>query len=67
MSYIKGNRINACLYEKNMTRSELIDKTGIDASMMSKIINGTKKDIRLTTAHRIAKALDYPLEVVFIL
>jgi DNA-binding Xre family transcriptional regulator len=67
MSYIKGNRINACLYEKNMTRSELIDKTGIDASMMSKIINGTKKDIRLTTASRIAKALDYPLEVVFIL
>jgi DNA-binding Xre family transcriptional regulator len=50
-----------------MTRSELIDKTGIDASMMSKIINGSKKDLRLTTAHRIAKALDYPLEVVFIL
>jgi DNA-binding Xre family transcriptional regulator len=50
-----------------MTRSELIERTGIDTSMMSKIINGTKKDVRLTTAYKIAKVLDYPIEVVFIL
>jgi DNA-binding Xre family transcriptional regulator len=67
MQIIKGNRINACLYERNMTRSELIERTGIDTSMMSKIINGTKKDVRLTTAYKIAKVLDYPIEVVFIL
>lgn len=67
MSYIKGNRINSCLYERNMTRSELIERTGIDPSMMSKIINGSKKNLTLTTAHKIAKVLDYPVEVVFIL
>jgi DNA-binding Xre family transcriptional regulator len=42
MDYIKGNRINAILYEKNMTRAELIDILGIDPSFMAKIINNKK-------------------------
>lgn len=67
MEQIKGNRINAILNEKNMTRAELIDILGLDASFVAKIINGKKKNLNLTTAIRIAKALDYPVEVVFIL
>jgi len=66
METIKGNRINAILTEKNMTRSELIDLTGIDPSYMAKIINGKKKNIMITTAFKIATVLDYPVEVVFI-
>lgn len=67
MEQIKGNRINAILNEKNMTRAELIDIVGLDPSFIAKIVNGKKKNLNLTTAHRIAKALDYPVEVVFIL
>jgi transcriptional regulator with XRE-family HTH domain len=66
MDYIKGNRINAILYEKNMTRAELIDILGIDPSFMAKIINNKKKNLNVTTAIKIAKALDYPVDVVFI-
>jgi len=67
MEGIKGNRINAILNEKNMTRAELIDKIKIDPSFMAKIISGKKKNLNLTTAMRISKALDYPIEVVFIM
>jgi transcriptional regulator with XRE-family HTH domain len=66
MDYITGNRINAILYEKNMTRAELIDKLGIDPSFMAKIINNKKKNLNVTTAMKISRALDYPIDVVFI-
>jgi DNA-binding Xre family transcriptional regulator len=67
MSELKGNRINACLNERNMSRSELIDITQIDSSHIAKIINNKQKGISLTTAYKIASALEYPIEVVFIL
>jgi DNA-binding Xre family transcriptional regulator len=67
MSLLKGNRINACLNDRNISRSELIDMIQIDPSHMAKIINNKRKNIALTTAYNIAKALDYPIEVVFIL
>ena len=66
MEQIKGNRIDAILNEKNMTRAELIDRVGLDPSYMYKVIGGKKKNLNLTTAMKIAKALDYPLEVIFI-
>jgi DNA-binding Xre family transcriptional regulator len=66
MEILKGNRINECLYQRNMTRAELIDITGIDPSYMAKIINGKKQNLNITTAIKISKALEFPVEVVFI-
>jgi DNA-binding XRE family transcriptional regulator len=33
---------------------------------MAKIINNKKKNLNVTTAMKISKALDYPIDVVFI-
>jgi transcriptional regulator with XRE-family HTH domain len=66
MEVLKGNRINACLNERNMTRAELIELTEIDPSHLSKIINGKKQNLNITTAMKIARVLEYPVEVVFI-
>jgi len=66
MEIIKGNRINECLYQRNMTRAELIELTEIDPSFMAKIINGKKNNMNITTAVKISKALGFPVEVVFI-
>jgi transcriptional regulator with XRE-family HTH domain len=63
---LKGNRINECLFRRNMSRAELIDKTGLDASFVAKIVNGKKSNFNVTTANKIANALNYPIEVVFI-
>jgi transcriptional regulator with XRE-family HTH domain len=63
---IKGNRINACLYEIDMTRSELCEITQIDPSAMAKIIKNKVPLISLGKAVCIAKALGYPVELVFI-
>jgi DNA-binding XRE family transcriptional regulator len=49
-----------------MTRAELIELTEIDPSHLAKIINGKKKNLNVTTAIKIAKVLEYPVEVVFI-
>jgi DNA-binding XRE family transcriptional regulator len=49
-----------------MTRAELIEKTEIDPSYMAKIINQKKQNLNITTAIKISKALDFPVEVVFI-
>lgn len=66
MDQIKGNRIDAILNEKNMTRAEFIDKVGLDPSYMYKLIRGEKKNLNLTTAMKISQALEYPIEVIFI-
>ena len=64
---IKGNRINECLFEKDMTRAELIEITGLDPGHVSKIINNAMPCLSLPIANKIAKALGFPIEVVFIL
>jgi transcriptional regulator with XRE-family HTH domain len=63
---LRGNRINECLFKRNMSRAELIDITGLDASFVAKIVNNKKGNLNVTTAHKIAKALNYPIEIVFI-
>lgn len=62
---IKGNRIDDCLYEKNMTRAELIEIIGADYSHIYKIIRNQIQPT-LPVAYKISKALGYPIEIVFI-
>jgi DNA-binding Xre family transcriptional regulator len=63
---VKGNRINACLYERDMSRSELCEITQIDPSDMAKIIQNKFPLISLGKAVSISQALGYPVELVFI-
>lgn len=63
----KGNRINACLYEIDMTRAELCELTQIDPSEMGKIIANKRPLISVGQAIRISRVLGFPVEVVFIM
>lgn len=61
------NRIASVLFEKNMSRAELIDLLAFDPSRMAKIINNKYPQLSLVTAMKIARILDTPVETLFIL
>lgn len=61
-----GNRIKQVLLEKNMTHQELSDISGIIPSHLSKIINGQRRCISLPIAFKLSKALETPVEKLFI-
>lgn len=61
-----GNRIKQVLLEKNMTHQELSDISGIIPSHLSKIINGQRRCISLPIAFKLSKALEVPVEKLFI-
>jgi predicted transcriptional regulator len=50
------------LQEENIASGELCKKAGIADSTLSQFINGTRKDIKLSTAVKIAKGLDMSLD-----
>lgn len=50
--------------KNNMTQKDLSAKTGIPQSDISKIIND-RKDIHLTTAQRIARALESKVDYIW--
>lgn len=64
---IIGNRITEVLAEKNMSRAELCDILMYDASRVAKIVNNRTTSITLVTAMKIAKALEVPVETLFII
>jgi transcriptional regulator with XRE-family HTH domain len=45
-----------------MSLQDLDDATGIDASLLSRIENGTIRDMKLTTVVKLARALDFELD-----
>jgi len=61
---IPNNNIYKILYDKNMTQSELAKVIGIDNGELNKIIN-RKKNIFISTAFKICKGLDKPINEVF--
>jgi putative transcriptional regulator len=63
---IYGNRIRQILIERNMSHIELADISGIIPSHLSRIINGQRRCVSLPIAFKIAKALEKPIEEVFI-
>lgn len=62
---IFSNKIRMILTEKEMTQQELCDRTGLDASHVSKIILGKKRCISLPIALKICRVLEKPVEEVF--
>jgi DNA-binding XRE family transcriptional regulator len=62
-----GNKIRQILAETEMTQQELADLAlDGDASHLSRIINGQRRCISLPIAIKISKALNRPVEEVFI-
>lgn len=47
---------------KDWTKSELAEKAGVARKTLSKIENGTAKNVRITTIEKIAKALGKTIE-----
>lgn len=63
---LSGNTIKLTLEKKGMIAEELSEKSGIDASFLSRIINNQRMCISLPTAIRIARALGEPVEKLFL-
>jgi transcriptional regulator with XRE-family HTH domain len=63
---IYGNRIKQVLLEKNMSHIELSDISGVIPSHLSRIINGQRRCVSLPIAIKIARALETPVEDLFI-
>jgi transcriptional regulator with XRE-family HTH domain len=63
---IYGNKIREVLIEKNMSHIELSDLSGVIPSHLSKIINGQRRCVSLPIAIKIARALEKPVEELFI-
>lgn len=56
-----GNKLLALLAEKNMTQSELAEKTGVGPAAISRYINGTVSP-RGTSIMKIAEVLGVPFD-----
>ena len=61
-----GNRIKEFLTKKQMNTQELSDITDISMSHISRIINGQRRCISLPIAIKISRALQEPVEEVFL-
>lgn len=62
----RANAIGAALRRARerhaMSLQDLDDATGIDASLLSRIENGTIRDMKFTTVVKLARALDFELD-----
>lgn len=58
------NRLREIMLLKRITQERLSEMTGVSRSDISKIIND-KKDITLTTAKKIAKAVGKPIDYIW--
>lgn len=63
---LHSNKLLQILNEKEMTQQELSDITGILKTHLTKIVKGQRRCISLPIAIKIARALDKPIEEIFI-
>lgn len=61
---VMENRIQEVMWLKRITQEELSRRTGIPRSDISRIINN-RKDIYLSKAKRIARALGYTVDYLW--
>ncbi|WP_431981520.1 helix-turn-helix domain-containing protein [Streptomyces qinglanensis] len=55
-----GSRLRKVRKRRGMSQTDLADAAGLSVSLISKVEQGEKRDVRLETAHQLAKALDVP-------
>jgi len=58
------NKIQEVMWLKNITQEELHRRTGIKQSYLSEIIAG-QRDVRISTAQKIAKALGKSMDYLW--
>lgn len=58
-------QIKNCRKQRNMTLSDLSDKTGISAGYLSHLENGSRKNPSLVILSKISKALDLDITFLF--
>lgn len=58
-----GSRISEILVEKNLTVKQLCFRSGLHASVVSRILTGSQ-DVRLSEIQRIAKALNVDIKLL---
>lgn len=63
-SVMRMNRLELIMHKKNMTQNDLSKLTGISQNDISKIIND-RKDIYLTTAQKIARAVGEKVDYIW--
>ena len=63
---LTGNRIREILDHRDMTQAELSDLSGVPTQHLSRIVNNQRKCISLPIAIKIARALDLPVEDIFL-
>ena len=63
-SVMKVNRLEMIMHKKGITQNDLHKLTGIPQSDISKIIND-RKDIYLTTAQKIARAVGSKVDYIW--
>ncbi|WP_135549010.1 helix-turn-helix domain-containing protein [Desulfosporosinus fructosivorans] len=61
---MRMNRLELIMHKKNMTQNDLSKLTGISQNDISKIIND-RKDIYLTTAQKIARAVGEKVDYIW--
>ncbi|MEW2455355.1 helix-turn-helix domain-containing protein [Streptomyces albus] len=55
-----GSRLREIRKRRGMSQTELAAAADLSVSLVSKVEQGEKRDVRLETAHRLARALDVP-------
>ena len=63
---LHSNKLLQLINEQEMTQQELSDITGIGKTHLTKIIKGQRRCISLPIAINIARALNKPIEEIFI-
>jgi DNA-binding XRE family transcriptional regulator len=55
-----GNRVRSVRKRRGLTQKELADLADLSVSLVRKLEQGEKRDVRMETAHQLARALDVP-------
>lgn len=60
------NKLKDARRRKNMTQGELVKKSGVSRTVISQLENGSRTVITSETMLKLSKALDEPLEDIFL-
>lgn len=60
------NRLREIREAKQLSQGELVEKSGVSRTVISQLENGTRSVITSETMLKISKALEEPLEEIFL-
>ncbi|MDO4393561.1 MAG: helix-turn-helix transcriptional regulator [Bacillota bacterium] len=60
------NKLKIVREKKDMTQKELVEKSGVSRTVISQLENGTRSVVTSETMLKISKALEEPLEDIFL-